>query len=90
MCLNLTTVWAFISKEIMPRSFHVVEIDLTETSTIVYVSLPHNPVVDAQALCPGPVEKLNDMPNFDNLDEHEKRHAKVMRNAGAWLNYALN
>ncbi len=30
------------------------------------------------------------MPSVDHLDEHEKRHAKIVRNAGDWLNYGLN
>ncbi len=74
----------------MPRRFHVVGLDLTEIWTILYLSLPHNPVVDTQALCPDLLEQLDNMPNADHLEEHEKRHAKVTRNAGTWLNYALN
>ncbi len=85
-----TTVWAYISKEFMPRRFHEVGLDLPEIFTILYLSLTHNPVVDAQALFPDPVEKLYNMSNVDHLDEHEKRRAKVTRNAGDWLNYALN
>ncbi len=61
--MNLTTVWAYISNQIMPCSFHVVELDLTETFTILYLSLADNPFVDAQAFCPDPVEKLYNMPN---------------------------
>ncbi len=74
----------------MLRSFHAVELDLMETLTIVDLPLTRNPVVDAQALCTDPVEKHNNMPNGDHLDEHEKRHAKVTRNAGDWLDYGLN
>ncbi len=74
----------------MMCNFHVVELDLTEILTILYLSLPHNPVVGAQAFCRDLLEQLDNMPNVDHLDEHEKRHAKIMRNAGAWLNYALN
>ncbi len=45
-------------------------------------------VVAAQTLCPDLLEQLNKMPNIDYLDDHEQRHAKVMRIARIWFNYA--